>query len=90
MYQGTYKSFPVQDDEHLYAICRYVERNALRVNSQPFSDQLALLLGGRPRKRQCTSQGTNEMGLIPFFDARLSRKITLPPPALGTAPAGAA
>jgi putative transposase len=30
LYQGTYKSFPVQDDEHFYAVCRYVERNALR------------------------------------------------------------
>jgi putative transposase len=32
LYQGTYKSFPVQDDEDLYAVCRYVERNALRAN----------------------------------------------------------
>lgn len=32
LYQGTYKSFPVQDDEHLYAVCRYAERNALRAN----------------------------------------------------------
>ncbi|MBN2447303.1 MAG: transposase [Phycisphaerae bacterium] len=30
VYQGTYKSFPVQDDLHLLAVCRYVERNALR------------------------------------------------------------
>jgi putative transposase len=30
LYQGTYKSFPVQGDEHYYAVCRYVERNALR------------------------------------------------------------
>jgi putative transposase len=30
VYQGTYKSFPVQDDEHYLRVCRYVERNALR------------------------------------------------------------
>jgi len=30
LYQGTYKSFPVQADEHLLALCRYVERNAMR------------------------------------------------------------
>ena len=30
LYQGTYKSFPVQRDEHFLAVCRYVERNALR------------------------------------------------------------
>ena len=32
LYQGTYKSFPVQDDDHFYTVCRYVERNALRAN----------------------------------------------------------
>ncbi len=30
LYQGTYKSFPVQEDSHFLAVCRYVERNALR------------------------------------------------------------
>ena len=30
VYQGTYKSFPVQRDEHFLVLCRYVERNALR------------------------------------------------------------
>jgi putative transposase len=32
LYQGTYKSFPVQDDDHLLTICRYVERNPRRAN----------------------------------------------------------
>ena len=32
LYQGRFKSFPVQDDEHFYTVCRYVERNALRAN----------------------------------------------------------
>jgi putative transposase len=30
LYQGRCKSFPVQEDEHLLAVLRYVERNALR------------------------------------------------------------
>ncbi len=30
LYQGRFKSFPVQDDNHLLRVCRYVERNALR------------------------------------------------------------
>src|SRR6476620_1726490 len=30
LYQGTYKSFPVEEDEHFYSVCRYVERNPLR------------------------------------------------------------
>jgi len=28
--QQRYKSFPTQDDEHFFVVCRYVERNALR------------------------------------------------------------
>ena len=32
LYQGTYKSFPVQDDDPFFTVCRYVERNALRSN----------------------------------------------------------
>lgn len=30
VYQGRYKSFPVQDDAHLLAVLRYVERNPVR------------------------------------------------------------
>jgi putative transposase len=32
IYQGRFKSFPVQEDDHFYTVCRYVERNALRGN----------------------------------------------------------
>ena len=30
LYQGRFKSFPVQSDEHFYVVCRYVERNPVR------------------------------------------------------------
>jgi putative transposase len=30
VYQGRFKSFPVQSDAHFLTVCRYVERNALR------------------------------------------------------------
>jgi putative transposase len=30
LYQGTYKSFPIEDDDHLLTVLRYVERNAVR------------------------------------------------------------
>ena len=30
VYQGRFKSFPIERDEHLLAVLRYVERNALR------------------------------------------------------------
>ncbi|MDA1051865.1 MAG: transposase [Planctomycetota bacterium] len=32
LYQGRFKSFPIQDDDHFFVACRYVERNALRSN----------------------------------------------------------
>jgi putative transposase len=30
LYQGRFKSFPIQDDRHLLSVCRYVEANPLR------------------------------------------------------------
>ena len=32
IYQGRFKSFPVQEDDHFFTVCRYVERNPLRAN----------------------------------------------------------
>jgi len=29
LYQGRFKCFPVEGDEHFFSVCRYVERNAL-------------------------------------------------------------
>ena len=30
LYQGRFKSFPIESDDHFYTVVRYVERNALR------------------------------------------------------------
>lgn len=35
VYQGRFKSFPVQEDGHFLAVCRYVERNPLRAGLVP-------------------------------------------------------
>jgi putative transposase len=32
LYQGRFKSFPIQEDDHLETVLRYVERNPLRAN----------------------------------------------------------
>lgn len=32
IWQGRFKAFPVEEDEHLWTVLRYVERNALRAN----------------------------------------------------------
>jgi putative transposase len=39
LYQGRYKSFPIQSDEHYYHVVRYVERNALRANLVDGADE---------------------------------------------------
>src|SRR3954468_22269602 len=35
VYQGRFKSFPVQTDPHFLTVARYVERNALRARLVP-------------------------------------------------------
>jgi len=32
LYQGRFKAFPIQEDDHFYSVLRYVERNPLRDN----------------------------------------------------------
>ena len=39
VYQGRFKSFPVQEDEHFYRVARYVERNALRAKLVRLAEQ---------------------------------------------------
>jgi putative transposase len=39
VYQGRFKSFPIQEDDHLYTVARYVERNALRANLTTRAEQ---------------------------------------------------
>ena len=53
LYQGRFKSFPVETDEHLYSVVRYVERNALRAGLVPSAEDwpwgsLQLRLRGQP------------------------------------------
>ena len=39
VYQGRYKSFPIETDEYFYQVVRYVERNALRANLVDSADR---------------------------------------------------
>ena len=38
LYQGRFKSFPIQSDEHFYSVVRYVERNALRAGLVEYAE----------------------------------------------------
>ncbi len=42
LYQQRYKSFPIQDDDHFFVVCRYVERNALPGRLREACRRLAL------------------------------------------------
>lgn len=39
LYQGRFKSFPVQDDAHFLTVCRYVEANAVRAGLVPRAEE---------------------------------------------------
>ena len=39
LYQGRFKSFPIQGDSHFLTVCRYVKRNALRAALVPTAQQ---------------------------------------------------
>jgi len=50
VWQGRFKSFPIQDDEHLLAVVRYVEMNPLRAKRLPVTrvDQWPWSSSGTP------------------------------------------
>ena len=54
LYQGRFKSFPVQEDSHFLRLCRYVEANPLRAalvkkaEDWPWSGLRARARGGKP------------------------------------------
>ena len=39
LYQGRFKAFPIQTDDHFYTVVRYAERNALRANLVEKADE---------------------------------------------------
>ena len=41
LYQGRFKSFPVQTEDYFYQVARYVERNAVRANLAPKTEDWA-------------------------------------------------
>jgi len=41
VWQGRFRAFPIQEDEHLLTVLRYIERNALRANLVPRAETWA-------------------------------------------------
>ena len=51
VWQGRFRAFPIQRDEHLLTVLRYVERNPLRANLVKRAEQWAWSSVGARRKR---------------------------------------
>jgi putative transposase len=39
IYQGRFKSFPIQENDHYFSVCRYVEQNPLRARLVPRAEE---------------------------------------------------
>ena len=65
VYQGRYKSFPVETDEYFYQVVRYVERNALRRLNQLSTGWLRLpwQRGWQPTLDNAPRRAKNQGGL---------------------------
>ncbi len=65
IYQGRFKSFPVESDLHYLTVCRYVERNALRAGLTSRAEEwrwgsLWVRLKGGPDQKMLLSNGPME------------------------------
>lgn len=47
VWQGRFRAFPIQDDDHLLTVMRYVERNPLRQSRRERPGLALVKLGGR-------------------------------------------
>ncbi len=70
LYQGRFKSFPVQEDEHFLTVCRYVECNPVRAGLVPRAEAWPWGSLGRSQTRR----RRNRLLALPLADP--------PPPAL--------
>jgi putative transposase len=74
VYQGRFKSFPIEQDEHLTTVLRYVERNPLRAELVSSADawrwgSLYRRLHGMPEERSILAEspvplGTDWLGYV--------------------------
>ncbi len=60
LYQGTYKSFPVQDDRHFLTVCKYVERNPLRAGLVKAAENWAWSSLGQHEQTQASKLGSDD------------------------------
>ena len=70
VYQGRFKSFPIQEDSHFLTVCRYVERNALRANLVERAEDWPWSSLDRRRRKGVASPGLIAMNDWPVLPPR--------------------
>jgi putative transposase len=63
LYQGRYKSFVITNDNYLYTLLRYIERNALRANLVSRAEEWHW---GSAAIRVGSKSGSNFLGTLPI------------------------
>lgn len=58
IYQGRFKSFPIQTDEHFLTVARYVERNAVRAKLVTRADEWVWSSAGRRAREHASGKST--------------------------------
>lgn len=64
LYQGRFKSFPVQTDEHLFTVLRYVERNPVRAGLVKRAENWRWGSAWRRHKASGTTAADEAAGLL--------------------------
>lgn len=96
IYHGRFKSFPVECEDYLYSVCRYVQRNPLRVNLMHRAEHwrwssLWRRIHGDDQPRAFLSSWPAPMpnlpagGLVPVRQQRVGQRRPAPAPRSGRA-----
>ena len=71
LYQGRYKSFPIQDDKHFFVVMRYVERRALAAG---------LVRQAEEQAKRCIARGqpfgSNQLLVEPILNRPYESEVT--------------
>jgi putative transposase len=75
VYQGRFKSFPIEQDGHFLTVCRYVERNALRAKLVERAEDWRWCGLGRRRRKDVDSSWLMARGDWPVVPPRNWRAV---------------
>lgn len=79
LYQGRFKSFPVQDDAHFYVVCRYVERNPVGAKLVKHAEQWkygSLYRWNQPSEPDPPILSSWPIARLPNWNTRVNESLT--------------